>query len=50
MKSTDIDKDGTLDVVESKKAIKLAKYYLGEEFELEIYNERIITPSNNLIS
>lgn len=32
----DINNDGKLDVVNSQKAISLAKYYLGKEFELEI--------------
>jgi len=32
----DIDGDGTMDIANSRRAIKLARYYLGEEFELEI--------------
>lgn len=36
METVDIDSDGTLDVANSRKAIALARYYLGEEFELEI--------------
>jgi hypothetical protein len=36
MDQADIDGDGTMDIVQSKKAISLAKYFLGDEFELEI--------------
>lgn len=32
----DINGDGTMDVAGSRKAIKLAKYHLGKEFNLEI--------------
>jgi hypothetical protein len=32
----DIDEDGTLDIRNSRKAIKLAEKYLGKEFKLEI--------------
>jgi hypothetical protein len=37
MSTTDIDKDGTMDIKDSRKAINLAKYYLGTQFELKIY-------------
>ena len=32
----DINNDGKLDMINSQKAIALAKHYLGKEFELEI--------------
>lgn len=32
----DIDGDGIMDVINSRRAIALAKYHLGKEFELEI--------------
>jgi hypothetical protein len=32
----DIDKDGTMDIANSRKAIELAEHHLGKEFELEI--------------
>lgn len=37
MYKVDMDKDGTMDVAESRKAIALARYFLGDEFELEIF-------------
>lgn len=36
LQRTDLDNDGTMDVGDSRTAIKLAKFYLGKEFDLEI--------------
>ena len=36
LQKVDIDNDKTMDIKDSKKAIVLAKFHLGNEFELEI--------------
>lgn len=36
LSSKDINKDGNMDILQSKKAIEIAMHHLGGEFELEI--------------